>query len=422
MSQPIRRSKNKFTENVYPVIMACISLVAIIATFGLASSASEVVSKSKGFSAIIVAYLVTAIVVHYLSNRPGSETAIPVSTREPNTDERLFAIEEASQFFGGKLKSEDMFRLVANKVNEILPFTACVLHLVDRSTDCIRIVQATGENAEKLRNLESVLDAGLAGRCIATELAQIDRGMLTTKESLPAEAIMGFRSSAAVPLIRSGEVFAIFQLYSDSRTAFDGNSITILEAIAERITPMILSSISFERSVSTALTDPVTDLPNERAFQLVLENQIAETQRRPMERPLAILAIDIKNFYEMNSRFGHASGDRMLGSIAQVIKSQLRQMDFFARASNDEFLAILPTANEEIAAEVIARIINGISTSSFFVNEAESIKPELYFGTASFGKHGETAELLMLTARLQKQQAKANAPTKVIWFPNQSVS
>lgn len=407
--------------NVYPVVMAGVSLVAIVTTFALASSASEIVPKSTGFSAIIVGYLVIAFLIHYFSNRVSVNGLKAGTSDDLSTDERLFAIQEASEYFGGTLKSADMFRLVANKVNEILPFKACALHLVDRSTNRVRIVQAQGMNAEKLRNLEADLDSGLAGRCIATEMAQIDRGMLVSKESLSPEAMTGFRSSSAVPLIRSGDVFAILQFYSDSRTAFDGNSIAILDAIAERVTPMILSSLSFERSVSSALTDPVTDLPNERAFQMVLENQVAETQRRREERPLTIIAIDVKDFDEINSRFGHSSGDRILGLIAQVIKGQLRQMDFFARAANDEFLVVLPTATEEFATDIVARINAGMVASRFFVNDSESLEPELYFGTASFGKHGETADSLILAARLQKQQAKINAPMKVVWFPNQAV-
>jgi diguanylate cyclase (GGDEF)-like protein len=401
--------------------MTAVSLAAIVASFALASSTGEVVSKSRGFMAIIVGYLVAAVVVYVFGNRNGAFRDNDGGNvgREIYADQQLFAIQEASEYFGGSLRPADMFRLVANKVNEILPFTACILYMVDSSNGCIRVSQAQGPNSEKLRDLETPIDAGLAGQCILSGLAQMDRGMVLTRELLPADAVAGFHSTAAVPLIRDGEAFAVLQFYSDKRTAFTGNSLSILEAVAERVAPMILGSMSFERSVSTAMTDPLTDLPNERAFRLVLENQIAESQRKREERPLTILAIDIKNFDELNSRFGHAAGDRVLGLVAQVVSEQLRQMDFFARASGDEFLAALPTADENAAADVIVRINTAILHSRFFVDEAETFKPELYFGVASFGKHGETADRLILAAHLNKQQSKASSPTKVVWFPKQ---
>ena len=152
----------------------------------------------------------------------------------------------------------------------------------------------------------------------------------------------------------------------------------------------------------------------------MLENQVAESQRNRGDRPLTMIAIDVRNFEEINSRFGHSTGDRLLGLIAQVIKGQLRQMDFVARSSNDEFLAIFPTADEAIASEIVDRINVALVASRFFAAESESIVPELYFGTAAFGKHGETADQMIQSARLNKQQAKTKAPVNVFWFPEQS--
>ena len=74
----------------------------------------------------------------------------------------------------------------------------------------------------------------------------------------------------------------------------------MLEAIGERVAPLFLSSISVERSISNALTDALTNLPNERAFFMVLENQLAESQRFRSERPLTVMTVDIKNFAEAN--------------------------------------------------------------------------------------------------------------------------
>ena len=197
---------------------------------------------------------------------------------------------------------------------------------------------------------------------------------------------------------------------------------TILHAIGERVAPLFLSSISFERSISNALTDAVTNLPNERAFFMVLENQLAESQRFRSERPLTIMTVDIKNFAEANQNFGFAAGDRILDFTAAQLSSQLRKMDFLSRSASDEFLIILPTASEKFADEIVQRIKDRFATEVFAVSETEEIKVWLNFGWATFWQDGETAEQLLQNARVRKQQAKAEEPSKVLWFPKEYVN
>ena len=239
---------------------------------------------------------------------------------------------------------------------------------------------------------------------------------------MPPAALEGFRSAAAIPLIQDQEVFGIFQLYIDRVITPDENTIAILDAIGERVAPIFRSSMAFEQSLSNALTDSLTSLPNERAFFMILENQLAESQRYRDERPITILTIDIKDFAEANSNFGHATGDRVLNFVAGNVRHQLRKMDFLARSVNDEFVVILPTASEKTALDIIERIKTCFADNPFEISENESIKVWLNFGWATFWKDGEPAQQLLQNAQLRKQQAKSAEPSKVLWFPKEYVN
>jgi len=137
---------------------------------------------------------------------------------------------------------------------------------------------------------------------------------------------------------------------------------------------------------------------------------------------LAILTIDIKNFAEINEQYGHATGDRVLEYAAEMLKNQLRQMDFLARSVNDEFLAVLPTASDEITKEIIERVEKAFVSKPFEVLENEKIYLQLNFGAASFGKDGETLEQLLELAILRKQQSKSTESGKILWFPKEFVN
>ena len=97
-------------------------------------------------------------------------------------------------------------------------------------------------------------------------------------------------------------------------------------------------------------------------------------------------------------------------------------MDFLARAAGDEFLIILPTASEKFTDEIIRRIRERFASEPFAISEIDDTKVWLNFGWASFWQDGETAEQLLQNARIRKQQAKAEEPTEVIWFPKEYVN
>ncbi|MBK6748602.1 MAG: GGDEF domain-containing protein [Acidobacteria bacterium] len=401
-----------------------VSLGAIIGAFVLASSSYEFDTKTKAFSAIIVVFLMYCAIAlvgrDEISNSVNRRSEAQSSDLE--VEGRLNSIEEAASYFGGSLRPADMFRLMSSRVRELVPFDMCALLMINYSEGRMRVVQTDGADARYLRGIETDINDGLAGSSLAASSVQIDRGTDGKRRTFTADVLNGYRSAAALPLTHNGEVFAVLELYSRSNTAFDGNSAGLLEAVSERIAPMILRSISFEQNLSKALTDPVTDLPNERAFYMIVENQLAESQRNRDGRPLSLLAVDIKNFANINERFGHAAGDRILNFVAQKIKEQLRQMDFFARSSNDEFLIILPTASEAVAAEIVARIYTEFAGCSYAVNEIQTVQIDLNFGASAFWKDGETAQSLLTVARERKEQSKTIVPSKVVWFPKEYIN
>lgn len=231
------------------------------------------------------------------------------------------------------------------------------------------------------------------------------------------------QSGIGVPLFKDGEVFGVIILYGDQKNQFNPNSVKLLAAAAIRIAPLFVSSKTFESNLTNSLTDALTALPNERAFYLVLENQIAEAQRFRGERSLTVLTIDVKNFDEINRKYGHSTGDRLLAFAADKINIELRQMDFLARLNGDEFAAVFPTASDFIAEEIIERIRRIFVLNAFAINEIENIHLQLNFGLASFGQDGDTAESLIKHSRIKKQQSKnVVAENKVLFFPKEFVN
>ena len=121
-----------------------------------------------------------------------------------------------------------------------------------------------------------------------------------------------------------------------------------------------------------------------------------------------MLSIDVRDFDLITSSRGHATGDRVLNFVARTARENLRQMDFFARCGNDEFLAVLPTASEETAQEVVERIGTEFRGRKLQIEGIDPIEVRLNFGWAVFGKDGETAKELLAMARARRGSSFAN--------------
>lgn len=409
--------------------LTIISLFALIFTFLLSGLDLNIASKAVVFSGIVVLYLAVVALIYRKQKKKAEEIAVIIEKEEKHelftneVENRLKALEEANDLFGASIKPSDMFRLVASRVNELIPNLTCVLFLAVDGVERLKIEFADGKNAQLFRHLEINTLKGNAGKVFLTRKPQIDANLLLEKNVFPEAVLEELSCAVAVPLMRDGRVFGVLQLYGDAIKRFNEDSVALLEAVAVRVTPLFMNSLAHEQTLSNALTDALTHLPNERAFYLVLENQLAESQRYRLERSLTILTIDISNFADVNKKYGHATGDRILSFAGQIIKAQLREMDFLARSVGDEFWIVLPTASEKISNEVAERVEKSFITKPFVISNDEKIFLKLNFGSATFGQDGETASELLQTAIIKKQQGKHNAEAaKIIFFPRDYVN
>ncbi len=188
------------------------------------------------------------------------------------------------------------------------------------------------------------------------------------------------------------------------------------------VTFLNCGSFSFEQNISNSMTDALTNLPNERAFYLVLENQIAEAQRFQEERPLTILTLDIQDFADFNRMYGYSTGDSLLAFASRIIGDQLRQMDFLSRSMSDEFWVVLPTASDEITKKIVKRIEAAFTKSAFEISNTEKYYATMNFGSATFLRDGETTNHLLQKALLRKKQSKSGNESSVIMFPREYVN
>jgi diguanylate cyclase (GGDEF)-like protein len=103
-----------------------------------------------------------------------------------------------------------------------------------------------------------------------------------------------------------------------------------------------------------ARIDPLTNVPNRRAFYEALDRERVRSLR--YHRPLTIAYVDLDNFKKVNDSLGHAVGDELLLQVAAGLSRNLRASDYVGRLGGDEFAVLLPETDAAAAKLVLGKL------------------------------------------------------------------
>ena len=317
----------------------------------------------------------------------------------------VFALHEIAQTIGSSLNMNDTVTLIATKLQAIVPFDTCAIFIVDDRLGKAVAVHAVGDHVDLFNRRRINIGDGITGWVIANARSMCNSSPELDMVGIPEEVVKSYRGVLVAPLIREDGAFGAITLYSKGRTSYTTEHVRLLESVAQHAASALNNALTFERTKESALTDPLTELPNARGFYMMLEQRLAECQRMGRES-LALISMDIDDFKQVNDQWGHAIGDRLLANVGRVIRKELRQMDILSRYAGDEFVAIMPMASQAMAEAAAARIRNAITQLKFSVRTGKAVEVDMSAGIACFPSDGETTEELLTAAARNMQKDK----------------
>ena len=154
-------------------------------------------------------------------------------------------------------------------------------------------------------------------------------------------------------------------------------------------------------------TDPLTGIPNRRAFYDMAELELNKARR--YQKPLSVLYVDIDNFKQINDRLGHHIGDALLCSAAKMIKSNIRAVDIIGRFGGDEFVILL----SETGPDSVSRVARKLRDKLLHLVQSENWPATFSIGAVTFEKPPDGVEQLIIAADRQMYNAKIKGKNRI---------
>ena len=260
---------------------------------------------------------------------------------------------ELSHDLGNSLSVDDTLSMLSVRLKRLVPYDSMAVYVTQANLLVPEYV--SGDNFRLFSSLRIPLGEGLSGwvaqnsKPILNGNPSVEPGYLNdpTKYST-------LRSAVAVPLEGVSGVVAVLALYRIQQDAFTRDHLRILLAISSKLGFTIENALKYRIAEDSATTDYLTGLPNARSLFLHLDHELARCKRSNLA--LAVFVSDLNGFKQVNDRFGHFQGNKLLQMFAAALKDSCREYDYAARMGGDEFVVVAPGLSREAAAEMVQRL------------------------------------------------------------------
>jgi two-component system cell cycle response regulator len=170
--------------------------------------------------------------------------------------------------------------------------------------------------------------------------------------------------------------------------------------------------VQSQRLEALIFEDPLTGLSNRRFILTQLAAQVSAARRHG--RPFSVAMLDIDHFKAVNDRHGHAAGDHVLAEVTQVLRRNLRAEDQLGRLGGEEFLALLPDADDPAAAAAAEKLRAEVEHRAIEV-EGHAVDVTISIGWATWD--GEAPDALLRRADDALYDAKHRGRNRVEGAP-----
>ena len=306
--------------------------------------------------------------------------------------ERLSLFHEVGKALFSTLDLQKILQTVMEKISELLQPDTWSLLMVDEKAQELYFEIAIGHGAERLKDVRLKLGEGVAGWVAKhgeSVLVEDVRSDIRFSSRIDEFTQLNTHSVLCVPIKGREQVLGVIELVNClGKQSFSEEHIPTLKSLADYAAIALENARYVQRMHELTIMDDCTALYNARHLNFVLDAEIYRSTRYGYE--FSLIFFDLDHFKQVNDVHGHLVGSKLLWMVGDLIKSNLRLIDYAFRYGGDEFVVILPQTSKENALIVLRRLKDLLDSKVFFREENLNIKVTASFGIAAFPADGRT--------------------------------
>jgi diguanylate cyclase (GGDEF)-like protein len=316
--------------------------------------------------------------------------------------EAQYTLELVSEL-GNSLGMSEMLSVLSSRLTQLIPCEAIAVY--EFNGDVLNPIYVDGRDRMLFSSLRIPLGEGLSGwvakhnKPILNGNPSVEPGYLNDPSKFSL-----LRSALSVPLAGLNGNVGVLTLYRADADGFTPDHLRILSGISSKIGLSCENALKYRALEESATTDYLTGLNNPRALFESLDQELARCKRD--QTPLTVIVCDLDYFKEVNDRFGHNAGNRVLQEFAQGLAKISREYDVTARFGGDEFVLVLPNMKAQSASGRI------LALSALAVDVCRNVCGENVIsasvGVATWPEDGVTSDELLGQADVRMYAQKTS--------------
>jgi diguanylate cyclase (GGDEF)-like protein/putative nucleotidyltransferase with HDIG domain len=300
---------------------------------------------------------------------------------------------ELAQTLGNSLSLRETLSVVAVRLKEMIPHQSIVFFVVQEDKLMPKYVHGLDYNL--FTSLEIPLGQGISG-WVAVNKKPIMNGDPAAESKYLGDPniVSTLQSALSVPLQGRDSVAGVLTLYMSEKQGFTNDHLRLLLAASSKLGLSVENAMQFEHAEDTASTDFLTGLPNARAICAHMERELARCKRTTGQ--LAVLLCDLNGFKNVNDKFGHIVGNKLLSEVGKRFRGSSRECDQVGRLGGDEFVLVLPDCTADGVEELKNRLEQAVDAASVLVCGNSEVSVSI--GSAFYPNDGASVDELLSQA------------------------
>ncbi len=204
---------------------------------------------------------------------------------------------------------------------------------------------------------------------------------------------------------------AVSQYAADSEALFRQSQIRVLFVTAAMLIALTTEALFVFRPlflrmrglVDMAQSDPLTGCFNRRSLLEAAARDLSRSRRTGT--PLSVILLDIDRFKKINDTYGHATGDAVIRTLTEIVKTTIRTADLLGRMGGEEFVVFLPDTNT-VNAVLVAEKLRLLLEQAEVKHDAATLHFTASFGVAQMSEQDDDPLVLIERADAQMYRAK----------------